>query len=286
MAMIHELIPLALHASLFLMALAIGLDSGVDETLYVLRRPRLLLRSLLAVVVIVPAVAALLVAALPLAHEVEIAIVLMAIAPLPTIVLAKEIREGGRKAYAYGLLVAVSALAILTVPLVLTVLDTAFGKHAAVSPMAVARLVFGSVFVPVALGMAVRAMAPQAAPRAVPLAGKLANLLLLLAVVPVLIASWPALVRLVGNGTVLAMEAVVAAGLVAGHLLGGPEHRDRIALALSSGTRHPGIAMLIAAANGLGPEVRAAILLFVLVGILTAIPYQMWVKRQVLAPRA
>ncbi|QYG03015.1 hypothetical protein [Massilia sp. NP310] len=285
MDMLHELVALALHASLLLLALGIGLDIARGDGLYVLRRPRLLLRALLAVVVVVPLVAGLLVALLPLKESVEIAIVLMAVSPLPPIVLAKEIRFGGRKPYAYGLLVAVALLSIVTVPAAVAILAWLFDAHAAVAPLAVAQLVFVSLFVPLGLGLGLRALAPGPAVRAAPLVGKFAMGLLALACLPVLVTAAPELARLVGDGTVLVILAVVLAGLVAGHVLGGPEPHDRVALALSCATRHPGIAMLVASANSLGEEVRATVLLFVIVGLLAALPYQLWLRRHALVPQ-
>lgn len=285
MDLLHELVALALHASLLLLALGIGLDIAKGDGLYVLRRPRLLLRALLAVVVVVPLVAALLVALLPLKESVEIAIVLMAVSPLPPIVLAKEIRFGGRKPYAYGLLVAVALLSIVTVPAAVAILAWLFDAHAAVAPLAVAQLVFVSLFVPLGLGLGLRALAPGPAVRAAPLVGKFAMGLLALACLPVLVTAAPELARLVGDGTVLVILAVVLAGLVAGHVLGGPEPHDRVALALSCATRHPGIAMLVASANSLGDQVRATVLLFVIVGLLAALPYQLWLRRHALVPQ-
>jgi len=285
MDLLHELVALALHASLLLLALSIGLDIARGDGLYVLRRPRLLLRALLALVVVVPLVAALLVALLPLKESVEIAIVLMAVSPLPPVALPREIRSGGRKRYAYGLLVAIGVLSIVTVPAAVAILAWLFNAHAAVSPLAVAQLVFVSLFVPLGLGVGLRALAPGPAARAAPVVSNVAVGLLALACLPVLVTAAPELARLVGDGTVLVILAVVLAGLVAGHLLGGPEPHDRVALALSSATRHPGIAMLVASANSMGEEVRATVLLFVIVGLLAAIPYQLWLRRHALVPQ-
>ncbi|MDY0973439.1 hypothetical protein SOM61_00580 [Massilia sp. CFBP9012] len=290
MDLLHELVALALHASLLLLALSIGLDIARGDGLYVLRRPRLLLRALLALVVVVPLVAALLVALLPLKESVEIAIVLMAVSPLPPVALPREIRSGGRKPYAYGLLVAIGVLSIVTVPAAVAILAWLFNAHAvvaplAVSPLAVAQLVFVSLFVPLGLGLGLRALAPGPAAHAAPVVSKVAVGLLALACLPVLVTAAPELARLVGDGTVLVILAVVLAGLVAGHLLGGPEPHDRVALALSSATRHPGIAMLVASANSMGSEVRATVLLFVIVGLLAAVPYQLWLRRHALVPQ-
>lgn len=71
----------------------------MDDATYLVRRPRLLLRSFIAISVIVPAFAALMVGALGLPRAVGIGIVLMAVAPLPPFVPAKEVPVGAQKSY-------------------------------------------------------------------------------------------------------------------------------------------------------------------------------------------
>jgi BASS family bile acid:Na+ symporter len=136
---------------------------------------------------------------------------------------------------------------------------------------------------PLAVGMLIRAMAPGVAARVAPLAGKIANLLLIVVSIPVLVVATPAIVKLIGNGTILAIEAVVAVGLFAGHVLGSPDPYQRVALALSSAARHPGIALMIAAANFSEAGIKATVLLFVILGVLTGAAYQRWAKRHLLA---
>jgi BASS family bile acid:Na+ symporter len=104
--------------------------------------------------------------------------------------------------------------------------------------------------------------------------------LVLLAFLPIIITAWPALASLVGNGTMLAMAIVTIITLGVGHVLGGPRTRDRATLAIASSVRHPGIAMSIAAANFNDPRISAAILLFLLVGMVVSAPYIAWVKRE------
>jgi BASS family bile acid:Na+ symporter len=278
----QELIMISIRASLFVTVLSIGLDARMEAVTYLVRKPRLLLRSFLAIVVIVPAFAALLVAALALPQAVEIGILLMAVAPLPPFVPATEVRLGAQKSYVYGLLATFALLSIVTVPLTVAILGAVFADHMSVSPVAVARLVFLSVLLPLALGMLIRALAPGVAARTAPLAGKIANLVLIVVSIPVLVVATPAMLKLIGNGTVLAIEAVVAVALLAGHVLGGPHPYERVALALSSAARHPGIALMIAAANVAEAGVKATILLFLILGVLTGVAYQLWAKRHVL----
>lgn len=280
MEALEQLSPLALHVSILLIVFAIGLDATFHDATYVLKCPRLLLRSLASIIVIVPAFAALMIAVFPLTPVVKTGIVLMAVSPFPPIVPRREIGMGGREPYVYGLLVAISVLAIATVPLTVALLDAAFSKDAVISPAAIARLVVSSVILPLAIGMAIRRIAPSLAERSGPIISKAANIVLIIGVLPLLIAVWPVILRLIGNGTILAIMAVVIVGLLAGHLLGGPAPRDRAVLAISSALRHPGIALVIAGANFPEPSVKAAILLFLLVSLIVSIPYQVWCKRR------
>jgi len=99
-------------------------------------------------------------------------------------------------------------------------------------------------------------------------------------VIPVIVSLWPAISTLAGDGALLAMALTSAAGLAAGHLLGGPGLGDRGALAQTAVTRHPGIAILIANAAGGDKRVTAAVIAFMLVGLVVAIPYQVWLSRR------
>jgi bile acid:Na+ symporter, BASS family len=113
------------------------------------------------------------------------------------------------------------------------------------------------------------------------LADKAGVLLLVVALVPVLIKMWPAMIALIGDGTLLAILAFVAVGLAVGHLLGGPGSDDRAVLALATAMRHPGVALVIASGTVAGDKVVApALLLYLLVGTIATVPYVMWRKRQ------
>ncbi|RZI42621.1 Na+-dependent transporter [Herbaspirillum sp. HC18] len=279
METLKEIVPLALYASLFLVVLGVGLDASVDDAVYVLRQPKLLLRSLIPISIIVPAFATLLAAVLPLKPIVEVAILLMAVSPLPPFLPGKGIRLGGRKPYVYGLLVAVSLLSIVIVPVSVAIIAAGRRADVSISPDAVAGVAFKMAFLPLAVGMTIRRFWPSHAQRAAPVAGKVGMLVLVISLVPLVAAHWSAMAELIGNGSIAAIVAVVVVGLVSGHMLGGPDPLDRVTLAISSALRHPGIALLIAGANSAEPNVKAAILLFLLVGLLTEIPYRIWYKR-------
>jgi BASS family bile acid:Na+ symporter len=104
--------------------------------------------------------------------------------------------------------------------------------------------------------------------------------LLLVAVLPVLVTEWPAIVSLIGNGTLAALGAFVIVGLAVGHLLGGPDPDERGVLALATATRHPAIAIAAAHAAFPGQKfVVPAILLYVILAAVLSIPYLVWHRR-------
>jgi BASS family bile acid:Na+ symporter len=277
---LQALIPLVLTLSLAGLIIAVGLDAEVDDLLYVLRRPFMLLKAVVAVNVVVPIAAMFLVALFPLTPIARAGIILMAVSPVPPLVPGKEIKVGAEKCYAYGVYIALILLAVVIVPVTVDLLAQYYGREVSAPAPLVARNVLLTVLLPLAVGLAVHRLAPGLARRALPLVKALAGVLLLAAVAPLLVIIWPALMALIGNGTVLAMALTSAAGLAAGHLLGGPDRANRAALAMTAATRHPGIALMIAKTNNADKSVAAAILGMLLVGLIVGTLYQLWFKRR------
>jgi len=109
----------------------------------------------------------------------------------------------------------------------------------------------------------------------------LAIIVLLAAFVPIVVKAWPAMGALIGNGTLFAIIAVTVAGIVTGHVLGGPSGGDRTVLALATAARHPAVAIAIVSSSGTArPAIAAAVLLALLVGAIASVPYVLWRKRE------
>ncbi len=276
-----SLLPLAIKASILLMVLAIGMNANWQDALYLFRHPWLLIRSLLSMSVIMPLVAAGLVVAFDLPLAVKIGLVALAVSPVPPILPKKELKAGGHASYAIGLLVAIGVLAIVTVPITVTLFTSAFDRTGGIAPLAVAKVVLTSVLAPLAAGMALRHWARALAARVVRPVALLGNLLLIASALPLAYAAWPEIHALFGNGTVLIIAAMAAIGLGVGHALGGPDADNRTVLALSTASRHPAIALAIAVAVGLESKTGlAAILLYLIVATLVSVPYVAWRRRQ------
>jgi len=281
-----SLIPLAVKGSVIMIVFSIGLGATVEDVLYLLHRRGLALRSLLSMNIVMPVVAGGLAAAFDLHPAVKTALIALGVSPVPPLLPRKEVQAGGRGSYAIGLLVMAALTAIVFVPVQVDLVGRAFGTAAHMPPSAVAQIVFVSVLVPLAVGILVHRLAPDLARRIARPIGRVANVLLLVAALLVVFGAWQSAVSLVGHGVLYASAIFVVVGLVAGHFLGGPEPEDRTVLALSTATRHPGMAFAIAAANYATARLAlTAVLLYFVISAVLSFVYLAWRKRQGAAPR-
>ena len=257
-----------------------GLLATREDLLYVWRRPGLLARSLVAMFVIMPLLAVFLVSQFGYQQAVDIALVALAISPVPPLLPRRVTQSGGRTPFGLGMMVTAAVLSIVFIPLALRILGRFEEKPFAMTPGDVASLIGMSVLLPVAAGMLLRKVAPQVATRIVKPVSKFAIICLLLSVLPVLVKVFPVAWSLIGDGTIIGIVAFIVAGLIVGHLLGGPNPDERVTLALLTACRHPALALAIAAANFPDQKrVVGAILLYLLLNMLLAIPYVSWQRR-------
>ena len=277
--LVVKAIPLVLKASILLTVFTLGLKTSIEDVLSLLRRPSLLLRSLLAMSVVMPLLAVALDAAFKFHPAVEIALVALALSPVPPVLPKKELKAGGSSSYGFGLLVVAGLFAIVFVPLALEVVERVFAVPLQLSPGQVAQIILLTVLAPLGLGLLVKSVAPTLAERIAKPLSSVATVLLLAGALPILFTKWPAIVSLIGNGTLAAIVVFILVGLTAGHLLGGPDPADRTVLALSTASRHPGVALAIASANF--PQAKLvlpAVLLYLITGAILTIPYLKWRK--------
>jgi BASS family bile acid:Na+ symporter len=277
---LQTLIPFVLKASVLLTIFAIGLRASAKDATYLFRRPAKLVRALLAMNVLMPVFAIVLISIFDFSPAVKIAIVALSVSPIPPLLPNKMVKAGGTDSYAIGLLIAVSLLAIIWVPLAMEIIERVRHVPLQMSAASVATLIMMTVLLPLGLGVAVHSLLPAQAQRLAQPISLVASVGLLVCVVAILIAAGPSLWLLVGNGSVVAFAAFVVVGLAFGHLLGGPEPENRTSLALSNASRHPGIALALAQANFPGQKLAmAAVLLYLLVNAVLSIPYLLWTKR-------
>jgi BASS family bile acid:Na+ symporter len=277
---LKQLIILALQISILCTVFGFGLKATTADLLYLVHRPGLLVRSLLAVFVIMPAVAVALAYFFHFRPTVEVALIALAISPVPPLLPTKQAKAGGDASYGIGLMATLAVLAIVLVPLAADVIGRFAERPITASPASIAPVVIKALLVPLVAGIALHRFAPALAERLERPVGLIAKVLLPVAVLALLVAVGPALKAVIGDGTIIAMALFVAIGLAVGHVLGGPEPDHSAVLALASACRHPAIALGIASANVPDASFGATIVLYLLVSAVVCVPYLRWRGRQ------
>jgi BASS family bile acid:Na+ symporter len=275
-----QLVLLAFQISIVCTVFGFGLKATLDDMLYVLRRPGLLARSLIAMFLVMPVVAVAISRWFDFPRVVDISLIALAIAPTPPLLPGRESRSGGNESYGLGLMALLALLSIALVPLSLRFLGAFFGLPFVMSPTAIAGIVFKAALLPLTAGLLVRMLAPALAARLERPVWILVIILMPLAVAAVLITTAPAMWGFIGTGTILAFLVFLVIGFAAGHVLGGPDPDHSIVLALSTACRHPAIALSVASTNYPDERFGPAIILYLLLGIVVGIPYVAWQKRQ------
>lgn len=272
-----NLISSALSLSLFVLVFGLGLKARSDEAIHLFRNPGLLCRSILAMNILLVCVVVAASVLLDLDPDIKIALVALAVSPVPPLLPNKQMGAGGTSHYAIGLLVAAAVVSVALVPLSIEAMKHFFPFELYIAPSKVLSVVVLSIFAPLILGMILGRSAPNIASRIASPLSSVATVLLLVAFIPVLIKAWPDLSRQFGDGVVLSLVLFTVVGLVLGHLLGGPESTDRTVLALACGTRHPGIAIAIASLNFPGETgVPALIFYHIVIGGIVSTLYLRW----------
>jgi BASS family bile acid:Na+ symporter len=277
-----DILRLGVAVSIFLVVFAIGLQAKLGTGLRFVEQPAQTVKAMGAMFVLFPAFALLLHYLLPLRVPVPATLLALAVSPIPPILPNKEVKAGGRFDYAIALQVVASVFSIAAAAVIIPLVGWIVGEDLVFAGEAMALIIAKTVGLPLVLGMLVKRFAPDLAARLVGPAAKIGNFLLLAVALVLLVALAPDMWRALGQGTLLAVVALVLFGLAAGHFLGGPDEGNRSALAVAVAARHPGVA--IALAVGLRPEAgreaAATVLLYLLVSILLTIPYMKWRARR------
>src|SRR3954467_4386331 len=158
-----SLIMLALKVSIMLVVFSLGLSVSATDVLYLRRRPGLLTRSLLSIDVAMPLVAGAMAIIFDLRPPVEIALLALAISPVPPLLPRKGLKAGGHAPYVFSLLVAAAVLAIVFIPAAVLLIGKIFGLNLNQSAASIAELVLLTVLLPLGAGILMRFITPTVA---------------------------------------------------------------------------------------------------------------------------
>jgi bile acid:Na+ symporter, BASS family len=266
-----------LQGAMIASVLALGLNASAAALLYLWQRPGLLLRSFIAMYVVMPLIAVLLVLLMHLSPGRNLGLVLVAISAGAPLLPKTMLKLGCNPPYVYSLLVSTSLAAVLTIPASLAVLSPILPEHAREAPLSVAVVVARTFLAPLAVGMLLRRLAPRTLD---PIRGPVllvAGLVLVTVLLSLLVLNFSAVLDL-DLPALGAIAILTFAGLAVGHLLGGPEPGNRTCLALACSTRHLGLAAVIALTSFHAARPLPIVLVFMVVSIVATILYAHWRK--------
>jgi BASS family bile acid:Na+ symporter len=268
---------LAVKLSIPMQVFATGLGADWHDAVCLFRSPRLLANSILARNVAVPVITILLIKLFTFPVAIAITLGVLAVTPVPPLLPRSQIKAGARSGYVLGLLVSQALLAIVLVPVTIELMDWALGARAHFAATRVAVLIVETILVPLAAGMLAAKLRPEFR-RFAPQFLMVGTVLLIAGAAPMLLLGWKACGTLAGNGSILSIIIFIVAGMATGHFLGGPRPADRIALAIATPARHPGLAVAITQINypEQGRLVAGAVVIYLIFRVILSLAYARW----------
>jgi bile acid:Na+ symporter, BASS family len=271
--------------TIFSLMLAMGVSHSFQQLTSLWRRPALLLRSLLAVIVLVPLVVGLLLWVSNLSPGVATGLAVLAAAPGAPLTYKRSQMAGGDPTYTASLQLTLALLAVVITPLMLAIFSALFELPGLrLTSLEVARQVAQVTFFPVITGLLIQRFAPRLADVIGNSLRMLANILfiVLFVMLIILLVLSPDLRMMVNLGGLPSVVIIimVAGSLAIGHLLGGPSREQRSVLAIASVARNVGLALFIAELSTYAQNFIPTLLTYMILGALLAVPYSVWSKRQ------
>jgi len=276
----ESLVLLSVKLAVGLIMFSLGLNSTMNDATYLLHNPKLLLKSVISMNIIMPLIAVVMIFTFGLKEEVKLALFAISISPIPPLLPNKALKAGGKVSYTVSLLFIMALLSIVFIPLSVELMGIAILKNLYVSPLVIIKVMGLTLIGPLLIGLIINKAVPAFALKIKKIVSITAMILLIAGIIPLLIKLMPVVITLFGNLTLVSILIFIFTGLLFGHLLGGPVEDDRTVLALTSSTRHPGIAMVICLT--VMPEQKlavAVILLYLIINVIVSLPYIKWRKK-------
>lgn len=258
------------------------------DPLWLFSRPRLLGRSLVAILIVVPVLAAILVELLSPGNvyvRAGVMVSILAIGIGPPDIMKRTHAEASSVHYEIGLDVVLLPVAIVFMPLATAVHGAVFGHDLRLSPWEVAKVVLLQVLLPFAAGYAVAKLLPKAVEHI----GRYAELFVTVAFaivdISALIVAWRPLIGL-GRAAWLTCAAIALAAILVGHVTGGPTREGKGVLAAYSAIRFPGLALLLVSVTGRRQRLIPVVVAYVITSVVMVGVYRAVMARRRKAKRA
>jgi BASS family bile acid:Na+ symporter len=235
---------LLFDAFVVLVMFSIGLRVSGSELMDVMRGRTILIRTLVANCVLIPAIGLLLVYVFPVTRDAMIGLLLLAAIPGTPIAMQFTKQIQSRLAFAAGMTAVLSLVSIVMTPLAVEVFpQAAKGNERPI--LSLVSVIFTFIALPLVAGLAVARRAPGIARRMVMPLLILATLIFFFVMWETRLIRRQALVSIAGHGTILAIVLLFLSSLLIGWMIGGDLDMRRV-LATSTSMRNVVIVLYIA----------------------------------------
>jgi BASS family bile acid:Na+ symporter len=252
--------------------LATGLSISPRDVLAPLRNVRLVLLLLALNFIAAPALAWLLSLCLHLAPGHAAGLLLLGCAAgapfLPKLV---EVARGDL-ILAAALIIFLTLGTLVFMPVALPILVPALSVDA----WAIAKPLLLMIVAPLAAGMVARSWRPAFATQSAPMFSKLGNLALLMLFALLIALNFRALIRVLGSGAILAAILHFFGLFFLSWFLSSGNKRGQSVVALGTGARNFGAALVPAASATANPDTTTMLIVSAIVGLLIAFPTAKW----------
>ncbi len=268
------------HNLIFAMLLSVGLRLPIENIEAAAHRRGLITRTVLVTNVVVPLIAMVLVAILPLTPLARGIILLFAICPGAPFLIGKFKEQTHLSAV---LLAIVSLCAVVTLPIWASIVQRLFALQFQIHAVEVLLIVLRKLLVPLLIGVAIRQFTPRFAEPVARVAAWFYKIALAVALVIILVKAGPQLLH-VKLSSFLAVILVTVVSALVGHVAGGPDLQDRGVIATFAALGNPALVATIISHSY--PNLPAGVLVagYVIVRGLTILPYPLWVRRRLQPP--
>jgi BASS family bile acid:Na+ symporter len=244
---------------------AVGLSLSPRAALAPLTHQRFVARTFIANWVVCPAVAYALLQVIPLARPYATGLVLLALAPCAPFAPAMVQKAGGDLGYMTAFMILSTVATVIVMPLAVPSL-----LGVPVDPFAIARPIVLFVMMPLLIGMAVKALRPDAAARARPAIAAITNIAAGGTLALMTVVYGQGVLEAIGSYAIATQVAFVAVVTVVAHWMGvglADEHRSVLTVGVC--TRNLGAALAPLAA--IDPDPRTIVMIAVAAPVTVAL---------------
>ena len=272
---------IVIFAQMFIVGQHLARRSSLDICL----RLQPLWRSLAPVLLLVPLATFSLILVMRPPPEVTLGLAILAAAPGAPVTARRAEAAGADIGYVSALQLTLALVAPVFLPATLGLFDWAFDiSPPAVTPGTITGQVAIVTFVPATLGWLLSRYAPEFSQHYDTVLSRAAKALFVALLIIVILALIfvPELraMLLIGWTGSLAVLLMASFAIAFGHTFGGKRADRRSGLAIATVARNLGLALYIAELSPASVAAIPTILTYALVGILLALPYSNWIKRQ------